>query len=169
MPERTLVVDHLKFSYEGVFSAAELYEIISSFFFEKGWDWYEKINQEQITPEGKQMHIIFEPWKNVSDYYKLTTRIVFNLTDIKDIEVEHDGKQIKLDHGLVKITFDGYVNSDRKKKWTKPFYWLLSMIMEKYFFRQHFTKFEDWIKSDLDDLLHKIKTYLNVCKYSYQT
>ena len=49
MAERTLVVDHLKFSYEGLFSAPELYNLISSLFFEKGWDWYEKMNEEIIT------------------------------------------------------------------------------------------------------------------------
>jgi len=169
MPERTLVVDHLKFSYEGLFNAAELYNVISTFFFEKGWDWYEKLNQEQITPEGKQVNIVFEPWKNVSDYYKLVTKIVFNLTDLKEVEVEHEGKTIRLNQGMVKITFDGYVIGDRKKKWTKPFFWFLTVILEKYFFHEHLAKFETWIKSDIDDLLYKIKTYLNVYKYTYQT
>ena len=50
MVERVLIVDHLKFSYEGLFNASELYSLISGWFFEKGWDWYEKMNDEIITP-----------------------------------------------------------------------------------------------------------------------
>ena len=75
MAERNLVIDQLKFSYEGLFNAGELTSLISSWFYDKGWDWYEKLNQEQITSEGKQIRIILEPWKSASDYYKLAVQI----------------------------------------------------------------------------------------------
>ena len=73
MVERDLVIDHLKFSYEGLFNASELYNLISNWFYDKGWDWYERMNQEQITSAGKQIKLVLEPWKCVSDYYKLVT------------------------------------------------------------------------------------------------
>jgi hypothetical protein len=167
MVERNLIIDHLKFSYEGLFNTAELYSVISSFFFEKGWDWYEKMNQEMITPEGKQIKLVFEPWKNISDYYQIAVKVKVNLTDIKDVEVDLNGKSLKVDQGTIKITFDGYVVSDRKNKWTnKPFTWFLSIIFEKYFFTEHYKRAEDWIKSDVEDLHQQIKTYLNSFKYS---
>ena len=53
MGERRLVVDQLKLSYEGLFNAAELYTVLSSWFFEKGWDWMETMNQEAVTADGK--------------------------------------------------------------------------------------------------------------------
>ena len=96
MSERTLVVDHLKLSYEGLFNASELYNIISSWFYEKGWDWYEKMNQELVTPSGKQIRWLFEPWKNISDYYKLVMAIKIHMLDVKQVEVEHEGQKIKL-------------------------------------------------------------------------
>lgn len=169
MAERNLVIDHLKFSYEGLFNVNELYTVISSWFFEKGWDWYEKMNQEQVTPSGKQIRIIFEPWKSITDYYKIAVRIKFNLIDVKEMEVEHEGETLHLSHGVVRIIFDGYVVSDRQDQWSKkPFYWFLSLIFDKYLFKSHFEKAETWIKSDVDDLYDKIKTYLNTFKYTYQ-
>lgn len=168
MPERTLVVDHLKFSYEGLFNSSELYNLIASFFFEKGWDWQEKINQEIITAQGKQIRIVLEPWKSSSDYYKLIIAIKLHMIDVKEVEVELNGEKLRLNHGIVRITFDGYVVSDRKGKWKrKPTFWLLALILEKYFFRHHYEKFETWLKSDIDDLYSKIKNYLNVFKYTY--
>jgi len=166
MAERTLVVDHLKFSYEGLFNASELYAVINTFFFEKNYDWHEKLNQEMITPSGKQVYIILDPWKNISDYYKLSTNIKIIMTDLKEVEVEHEGQTLKLNQGMLKITYDGYVIGDRKGKWSgKPTYWLLSILMEKYFYRHHLAKFETWIKSDIEELMYKIKSYLNVYKY----
>ncbi len=166
MPERHLVVDHLKFSYEGLFNAAELYNVISSFFFEKMYDWYEKLNNEIITPSGKQVEIILEPWKNVSDYYKLQIRVKIHMIDVKEVEVEKEGQLLRLNQGLVRITIDGYVISDRKKEWTmKPITWFMAVIAERYFFKEHLDKFETWVKSDIEDLMYKTKTYLNTYKY----
>ncbi len=168
--ERFLIIDHLKFSYEGLFNLAEFYNIISGFFYDKGWDWYEKLNREIVTPEGKQILIILQPWKNISDYYRLMASIKIIFSDVKEVEVSHQGQALKLNQGNVRITFDGYVVVDRKGKWEgKPGYWFLSLISQRYFFREHFAKAEAWIKSDIDDLYHKIKNYLNVFKYSYQT
>jgi hypothetical protein len=170
MAERTLIIDHLKFSYEGLFNFTEFYQLIQDFFYEKGWDWYEKLNQEQVTSSGKQIKILFEPWKSVSDYYKLQTAIRLHITDMKEVEVEHKNESLRLNQGVIRITFDGYVLSDRHGKWTtKPFFWFLSILFNKYVFKDHFEKFATWIKSDIDDLHGKIKNYLNVFKYTYQT
>lgn len=170
MAERKLIIDHLKFKYEGLFNLTELYEIISGWFFEKGWDWYEKINEEQVTSTGKQIRLVLEPWKSISDYHKLAVRIKVNFTDIKEVEVEHRGKKLRLNQGEIRMIFDGYVVSDRKNKWSeKPFYWFLSIIIEKYLLRSPLTRTEKWLKSDVDDLYNKIKDYLNVFKYTYHS
>ncbi|PIN74038.1 hypothetical protein COV20_02925 [Candidatus Woesearchaeota archaeon CG10_big_fil_rev_8_21_14_0_10_45_16] len=169
MSDRHLVVDHLKFSYEGLFNSAELYNLIATWFYEKTWDWYEKINQEQVTLQGKQIRIVLEPWKSVSDYHKITMKIHLQMIDVKEVEVEHEGKKLHLNHGVVRIVFDGFVVSDRKGRWNgSPFKWFVAFMAEKYFFKEHYHKFEVWIKSDLDDLYNKIKNYLNVYKYTYQ-
>lgn len=172
MGERRLVVDQLKFSYEGLFNAGELFTIISSWFYEKGWDWLETMNQESVTAEGKHVRVILDPWKSSSEFYKITMHIKLHMMDLKDVEVEHQGETLRLNQGVVKMVIDGYVISDRTGKWIskeKPFYWFLTILFEKYFFWDHLGKLETWIKSDIDDLHQKIKNYLNVFKYTYQT
>ena len=132
MAERHLIVDNLKFSYEGLFNSAELYNLISGWFFDKSWDWYEKINEEQVISSGKQITILLEPWKNITDYYKLVIRLKLNFIDVQDVQIEHKGETLNLNQGLIRMTYDGYVVSDRKGKWQeKPFYWFLSYVLEK--------------------------------------
>src|SRR3989344_2350689 len=158
MGERKLVVDHLKFSYEGLFNLSELYSLISSWFYEKGWDWYEKNNHESVTAEGRQIHLVLQPWKNTSDFHKIQMKMVVNFMDVKEIEVQHNGQSLTLNQGMVRITIDGYVVSDRFNEWThKPVYWFLTVLGERYFNRNHFEKMETWVKSDIDDLYQKIK------------
>lgn len=168
MAERYLVIDRLKLSYEGLFNADELHALISSFFYEKGYDWYEKMNQVIVTPSGKQIRMILEPWKNISDYYKLIVSIKINIVDLINADVQIDNAIIKTNQGTLRIIFDGFVVSDRKNKWSeKPLFWFLSIIFEKYFFKEHYQKAETWIKSDVEDLHAKIKTYLNSFTHAY--
>ncbi|MDP3734498.1 MAG: hypothetical protein Q8R37_04675 [Nanoarchaeota archaeon] len=169
MAEQHLIVDSLKFGYEGLFNTSELYHLISSWFYDKGWEWYEKVNQEQVTSSGRQITILLEPWRNISDYYKLIIRLKMNFIDVNEVEIEHRGKTIRMSQGVIRVTFDGYVISDRKEKWSKkPFSWFLGYVLERYFFYEHFSKAKNWLESDLHDLYTHIKNYVNSIKYTYQ-
>ncbi|MFH1683138.1 MAG: hypothetical protein ABIA37_05060 [Candidatus Woesearchaeota archaeon] len=168
--ERTLIVDQLKLGYEGLFDLPELYRLIDSWFYEKGWDKYEHVNQEQVTSSGRQIRIVLEPWKSMSDYYKIIIRIKFHAMDVTDVEIEKDKQKVKLNQGELRMVFDGYVVSDRQGKWhDKPVLWFLSTIFRKYFFKDYQDKAERWLLSDLDDLYQKIKSFLNVHRYSSST
>src|SRR3989338_737750 len=168
MVERTLVVDHLKLEYDGVFNPDELYNVVASFFFEKGWDWYEKMNELQVTPAWKQIRMIFEPWKNISDYYKIAVKIKILISNVTPADLEKDQQKLNVSNGKINITFDGFVISDRDNQWSsKPLHWFMSIVFEKYFFRDHFAKAETWIRGDIEDVHRQVKTYLNSFHYSY--
>ena len=88
------------------------------------------------------------------------------MVDINEVEVDVDNQKMKLNHGVVRITYDGYLISDRYGRWHKqPFFWFLSIIFEKYFFKEYFRKFKRWVESDVEDLHEQVKNYLNVYKY----
>jgi hypothetical protein len=126
------------------------------------------MNQEILTPEGKQIKLILEPYKNITDYFKLVIRMKVNLIDVKDVEVKSDGETIRLNQGLVRFIFDGYVISDRHNKWeSTPFLWFMRVIFDKYIFKQQFNRAERWLLSDLEDLHTRIKSFLNVYQYRY--
>jgi len=170
MPERNLIVDQLKLSYDGLFDLSELYNLINSWFYEKGWDKHERINQEQVTAEGRQIRLLLEPWKSISDHFKLIIRIKLNFNDVKDVEVEKEELKVKINQGEIKMIIDGFILTDRRGLWKdKPFLWFLVIIFNKYFFKQNYTKAQRWVISDIDDLYQRIKTFLNVYKYQYQT
>ena len=171
MPDRAIVIDHLKFSYEGLFNMAELHKLIGEFFYNRHWDFTEKLNEELITPEGKQIQVIYEPWKNAGNYWKLKVKVKLIASNIKDVEVEHDKQTLRLNQGMVKMTIDGYIFFDRKGFWIdgSPFYWFLAVLFNRFFFKNHYDKFVRWIEHDMDELLYKVKSFTNTYKYMYQT
>ena len=54
MAETRIVIDKLRIQYEGLFSVAELYQLIDNWLREKGYDKMERKNVEKVTPKGKQ-------------------------------------------------------------------------------------------------------------------
>ena len=65
------------------------------------------------------------------------------------------------------IIFDGYVNSDRYGWWeNKPILWFLRVLLDKYIFKGHYIKAEQWLLSDIDDLYLRIKSFLNVYRHA---
>lgn len=165
MTEKYLVVDQAKMSYEGLFDLNGLYRLIDSWFYEKGYDKYEKKNSEQVTPDGKQIVIELEPWKSITDYYKIIINIKLRGHNIKEVEIEENGKK-KVNQGSLFFIFNGYVMADRRGEWErKPWQWFLHVVFDKLIFKKHYSKAETWLLSDLDDLNNKIKSFLNLYRY----
>ena len=163
MSEKKLIIDQMKFTHEGVFDLRELYRLIASFFYEQGWDWKEIMNSEQVLPSGRHIRIELEPWKSITDYFKMILRIRIHGSDIKQIMVEKDGVKVPLLEGKLMIIFDGYVLSDRAGKWENhPTLWFIRLIFDKYIFKGHYVKAEQWMVSAAEDLYIRIRKLLNV-------
>jgi len=163
MAEIRLLVDQLKFSYDGIFDLPGLYQLISNFFYERGWDYGEPMNTEQIFPSGRSVRIVMKPSKNITDYYQNIVRIRIHGQNIKPIEIDQGASKVPLNDGKIMIIFDGYVKTDRYNKWERrPLTWFLRTLMDKYVFKDHMSKADQWLYSDIEDLYLRIKTFMNV-------
>ena len=166
MPEREVVVDKLRLTYEGIFSVSELYKLIDEWFRWKGYDKRENKNIEIVKPEGKFIEIELEPWKKVTDYAKNVIKIRIQMSDIRDVEVEKDNTKLKLNQGKVHFVFDGYLETDYEARWEgKPIFYFLRTIFDKYFYRPFTAGFERGVKEDLMHLHSQIKAFLNLYKF----
>lgn len=168
MAEKSLIVDNLNFSYEGLFNVSEVYKIFKSVLKEREWGFYEKLNEEMSTPTGKHIKITIEPSKTASDFYKLAMKIRLYFVDVIPVEVEKGGEIIKINKGKIIVNVDGYVIIDKDGIWSKPAkYWFFNIFMHKYFYKDYLKQFEDMLKNDLDDLVYELKSYLNVYQHTY--
>jgi hypothetical protein len=166
MAEKKLVIDQLKLTYEGIFDLNGLYRTIDSWFYEKGYDKYEKKNFEQILPTGKDIEIEFLPWKKTTDYFKNILRIRLRMVGVKEIELEKKGITLKLQQGRIMMIFDAYLESDYEHKWdSKAIFFFLRTLFDKYIFRGYFAKAEKWLVNDLYQLHGRIQQFLNVHRY----
>ncbi|MFQ5475306.1 MAG: hypothetical protein ACE5DM_05730 [Candidatus Nanoarchaeia archaeon] len=153
--------------YEGLFDAKELYALIDEFFNTKSYDKLEPEHKEIVMKEGKDIEIIYQPYKKVSDYVELRQRIEIRMRHLIDVEVEIDKKRKKLKKGEINIIFKPMIASDYEGKWEqRASYLFIRTIMEKFFYRKYTEDFESMCMKDMTEIRHKIGGFLNLHRYS---
>lgn len=163
MVERQLVVDHKTISYEGLFSVKELYQLVNKWTFDRGYDSSEMKNFEHVYPDGKQIEIELWPWRKFTDYTKMSLKIHFLMTHVKDVEIKKEGVIKKLNKGKVIITCNAYHESDYEDKWeSKAIFVFLRTIFDKFVYSVHTGRHDQLIIDEVNHLFHILKGYLNI-------
>jgi len=166
MAEREMIVDHLRLTYEGLFDASQLYKMIDEWFRTKGYDKWEIKNIEKVRPEGKYIEVILMPWKKMTDYLMFEIKVRMIITNLKEVEVEKDGRKVRLNQGSVQLVFDGYFTTDYEKRWEeKPMYFFIRAIMDKFFLNPYTDKYKGLLISDVNHLHSTVKAFLNLYRY----
>jgi len=167
MAEREVVIDKMRLSYEGLFNVTELYKLMDGWFRQKGYDKREKKMSESVTKNGKFIEWELEPWKKITDYAKIIIRLRVIMTDIKEIDVELDNTKVKMNQGKADFIFDGILETDYENRWeNKPLFFFLRTLFDKYIFKPYTTGYQGNAIDDVNDLHNRIKTFLNLYRYS---
>lgn len=153
-------------SYEGLFDAHELYRLIDEFFATKSYDKVEKMNNEVVTESGKDITIIYRPYKKLSDYYKSVIQIKIFLRHLVDVDIEMDGKRKKLKKGDVSLNFKFMLESDYEGRWEqRGIYFMVRTIFDKIIYNTQQNHFEKQVLTDGRDLKDRIGSFLNLSHY----
>ncbi len=166
MVERKLLLDELEFEYEGLFDAKELFALMDDYFNLKGYDKFEVMNAEQILKEGKElrMKIDFKKWH--TEYVRKDIVIEIVMQNMKEIEAKIDTSKVKLNQGNLRMLFTGTLETDYEGRWEyNPVYFFLRTLFDKYVYRAHTKDFENEIKSDVNEIMEKVGSFINLYRY----
>ncbi len=163
MAEIDVVIDKKRLTYEGIFKVRDLYNMIDQWFEDKNYDKREILNVEVVKPEGKFIEIEMQPWKKVTDYANRLIYLRILMHDVKEVDIEKDGKTVRMNQGKIQIIFDAYLKTDYEDRWEMlPVYFFLRTIWNKYIY-QPFTKgFKAGVKKDCIELYNNIRAFLNM-------
>jgi len=166
MVQRYIIVDQTRLNYEGLFDMRQLFGLINSWNFEKGYDRREKRNEQGNYPDGRTYIIEMFPWKKISDYFRNVVRIRIFADHVKDVEIEKNGNKLRLQHGRVQIIMSAFLETDWQERWEKKaILFFIRAIVERYLMKEWFKKHEANIIADFNDIHTKIKNFLNIYKF----
>ena len=108
----------------------------------------------------------FEPFYKFSDYAKTIIKIHAEFRELKDVTVERDGKKVKMQEGKVFMILSGILETDYEHRWeSKPVFYFLRIVFEKYLYSPFISGYEKRIKSDVTTLKNHVKSYLNLERF----
>jgi len=166
MVERKLLIDEASMDYEGLFSIVELYSVLDDYIKLKGYDKFENLNEENVYPAGKELHIIIMPTKWHTDYVRKVLKVDILAKNVKEVETEVDKVKVRLNQGKIKILYSCYLETDWEGRWEqKPIYHFIRVLYDKFIYKKHTHDFESEIISDLNELRDKMGAFLNLYRF----
>lgn len=153
--------------YKGLLRCKELYKEITSWLVEHGYEKNEIMNEEQVLENGKQIFILLEPSKAISDYGKVEMEISISISELEKVTIEHEGVKKHMDKGNVSVTIETSLVTDHENKWqNKPFYYFSKKIMERFFFKEYIDMYKEEVVEDKRILMREIKGFLNLYRFN---
>lgn len=168
MPGEKRLLVTKKIEFEGYFVWRDLFRQLDFWLRDKFYDKFERRNEEFRLPSGRVIEVEMRPWKKVTDFYKLQPEIFIKVTDLKDVEIEKNGKKFKVNHGKFNIIIKGFFITDFKDRWNKeerPMLFFLRELFDQYVYKGIVKKYETMCYDDMNDLYNVLRAYLNMHSY----
>ena len=163
MAEIDYVIRDLKISQRAQFNMIELYKTLKSWFEINRYNFFEKEYEDTIKKQKKSVKIRWEGQKEIDDYTRLIIKVILKLDNYEIIET----KKEKIVDSKILVSFESSIESDYEERWEKkPIWKFIRSVSDKYFTAKKREMFEKELKEDTYDIFNKIKTFLNLYKFS---
>jgi len=156
----------LKTAYSGLFKVIDLYKLIDDWVLERGYDKSEKMHSESVSETGKDIHIIIDAIKKISDYAKYVIEIELIINNVTEVVVKRQEKSETLNQGSISVGLTGYYITDYENRWqNKPIYVFFRTLVDKFLFKTPLSEEKLALVDEVKHLQSQIEGYLNLYRY----
>ena len=159
MVEVDYVVHEINLDYSGILNLKELYDLIKSWFNERGFFVMEKESGGSEDEAESSFSTKFEAFKKVEEYTRYKIEISIKSTSLKETSEQHNYK------GNFSISFESYLEKDYEDRYeNKPILKIFKGIYEKLVERGKFSKYETELREYTYAIYNEVKAFLNLAK-----
>ena len=160
MAEKDTLFDS-KLKQVGLFDFKEFYSFLYDYLVGEGYNITEKVYNEKVGGDSRDLDIEWEVFKKISDYFKFTIKIKIKTLGMKSVEAEREGKKIKINQGTIEVKFKAILEKDYESKWeNSPLMKFLRGIYDKYIIRERADQYEEKLISDVNEIIAQCKAFL---------
>jgi hypothetical protein len=162
MVEKDKIVTE-KIKRVGVFHFKETYQFMYKWLIEEDYWIEEEKYVEEVTGDTKKIEIIWSAHKKISDYFRNDIKLTWTILNMKNVEVEKDGKRVKMNEASFEVKFVGSLVKDYKSTWEKnPMTKFFRGVYDKFIIEGRIEKYEDKLFGDVKDLIQDTKGFLAI-------
>lgn len=153
-----------KVTYTGVFNFKDLYNFIYRWMNDNRYPFVvEKTYNEKIKPEGKEIEIVWECRKKVSDYFRFYLKLNWLVRGLTNVEAQQGDIKISTNKGMFEVRITGYLEKDYEHRWEiTGVAKFLRGIYDRYIIKSRVESYEQKILEEVDELVAQAKSYLEM-------
>ena len=160
MSQEEEIYKEVKFKWVGALDLKILYEKLNRWLQDEDFVVKEKSYVEKIKPLGKQLEIVWDCKYKRTEYFHWKVELIIYSINVNEVEVEREGKKIKLHQGQHQIRFKGTLIMNASDEFIDE------SFMHKFYKRFIMTKKIEEEMIELFKVCHalvqEIKSYLEV-------
>ncbi len=111
-------ISSAKISYTGLGDFKAAYKHGHEWLASRGWKVSEEKYSEKVTGEAKEIEFKWSCSRTLTDYFKGKVTLDWKLDNLKDVQVEIDGRRQSMQQFKIEIKIKGVLEKDYKSKWT---------------------------------------------------
>ena len=152
-----------KLKYKGTFDYSEVYKFMYDWLVEEEYVVEEQKYDEAILGDSKDVKITWMAEKKISDYFKNEIKLDFKILGLKDVEVEKEGKRIKINKGGFEVKIVGNLTKDWESTWeNNPMMKFFRGIYDKYIIEGTIKEYSEVLVEDIEELIEETKAFLTI-------
>lgn len=168
MAKEDSIIKGAKIKYKGTFDFKLLYKKLREWLMREKYadpcEVGEKKYSEKIKPTGKQMEVVWSTSKKEEGgYFSLIMDIKLFVNNLNEVEVDKDGKKIKLDNCEIEMEFSSKLVRNPDGKWDENSF--MFKAYERYIIADKIEQFKIDVYKDTNKLMDEVKSFLSLYRY----
>ncbi|HRZ85292.1 MAG TPA: hypothetical protein P5277_00780 [Candidatus Paceibacterota bacterium] len=154
-------ITETKVKYNGLFDFKETYSFIYRWLVDEDYWVEEKKYVEEVGGDSKKVEIEWQASKKISDYFKNTLKLNWRIVGMKTVEVEKDGRKVKMNNGSFEVKITAVLVKDWGSQWdSSPAMKFLRGTYDKFVIEGRIKQYEIKLDKDLNELAEQLKAFL---------
>lgn len=154
-------ITETKVKYNGLFDFKEVYAFVYRWLTEEDYWIEEKKYIEEVAGEAKNVEIIWEAHKKVSDYFRYDLKFKWRIIRMTTVEAERNGKKVKINKGTFEVKISAILMKDYQSTWeSNPFMKFLRGIYDRFVIEGRIKQYEIKLDGDLNEISEQLKAFL---------
>ncbi len=168
MSEKINICSRLKLQWTGIFHLEELYKKMKFWLDFNGYgdeknNFIEERYVERIKGPSKQLEVKWIGEKLIDDYFSILFTIDFLILGLKEVEVQKEGRKIKMNSGTVIIYFNSDLVTNRQNKYKDSGFF--KKFYENVLIRSSLENHQKAAYSKIYSFHDEVKSYLELLRY----
>lgn len=145
----------------GIFSFKDFYSFTYDWLKEENYDVFEKKYTEKVKGDSKDVEITWSAEREISDYFKFVITIDWVIIGMKSVDVQKEGKKIKMDSATLGLRFKAILVKDYEDRWENyPLWKFMRGLYEKYIIKNRVDQYQIKLLEELEEFISQCKSFL---------